>query len=89
MEFGGIAIVVLNVPPKADMTENVFGVTKDCRIAWQIERTPVTSSDPVNTYVGVSPNDADANSAWITNWNCTAVLVDVRTGRVLGTEITK
>ena len=86
-ETCGILLLVLDVPSKQSMTENVFAVSKEGRIFWQIERI-IKTSHPVNCYIGVS----DSRIPGIVvayNWNCTNVYVDIKTGKVVDTEFTK
>jgi hypothetical protein len=71
------------------MTENVFGVSRQCEILWQVERTDDTGMDPVNTYVGASRLEATPERVCLVNWNGIAVDVDVRSGRVLDMRIVK
>jgi hypothetical protein len=89
LNVGEFAVIVLDVPPDAVMTENVFGLTRDCRISWQIERSPSTASDPVNVYVGASRLVDRPSVVVVTNWNGIAAYVDVSTGRILETMIVK
>ena len=86
-ETCGILIVVLDIPPKQSMTENVFGISKTGEVIWQIERIPQTSH-PVNRYTSIKDNSISGIAvAW--NWNCTNVYIDVNTGKVIDTEFTK
>jgi hypothetical protein len=85
-ETCGLLIVVLDVPPDYLMTENVFGVSKQGEIVWQIEPTSKTSyPHPTNFYVG-SQDSNIAGLAMIWNFNGTAVFIDVRTGKVVIAE---
>lgn len=84
-EIGNFLVVLLNVPPGEVMTENVFGVLQDARIAWQIEKIPDTSTNPVNIYVDFV--DLGKNLVRVFNWNGQAVDVDVQNGKVIHTKI--
>jgi hypothetical protein len=88
LETENIIIVVLDVPPKLSMTENVFGVSAEGNIIWQIERIPETANDPVNCYVGLSAHTLQSK-CFVTNWNCICATVDIKTGKVLDTQFTK
>ena len=84
----GVFVILLEIPTKQSMTENVFGVSQEGEILWQIEKIPETATDPVNRYTGIG----DSNIAGIVvafNWNCTNVFVDINTGKVIDTEFTK
>jgi hypothetical protein len=87
-ETCGILLVVLDVPPKQSMTENVFAVSKEGEILWQIEPTPKTASHPVNSYINVGDSSIPG-IAVATNWNCTNVYINIITGKVIDTEFTK
>ncbi len=82
-----VIVVVLDVPPKQSMTENVFGVSLEGRVLWQIERIPETATDPVNRYTNV--RTGQLGTAIVFNWNGTDITIDSRTGKVLDSVITK
>jgi hypothetical protein len=84
----GIIVVVLDIPPKQSMTENVFGISEDGDIIWQIERISETASDTVNRYTGIGGSSVDGIAVAF-NWNCTNVYINVETGKVISTEFTK
>jgi hypothetical protein len=86
-EVNGILIVILEVPPDHAMTENVFGVSAEGKLLWQIERTVANSTDPVNRYLGVTSHDQ--RIARIYNWNGVNSGVDIHTGKVLDAQIVK
>jgi hypothetical protein len=75
-----VLVVVLDVPPKKVMTENVFGVSEDGKILWQIEKIPETSADTSNCYIEIINRQAD--QVRLANWNGMVVDVDVNTGTV-------
>jgi hypothetical protein len=83
VEVGDVLIVLLDVPPKESMTENVFGVSKAGQILWQIERIPATATDPVNCYTSIFPPKGGIVRLY--NWNGTGVRIDPQTGKVLAT----
>jgi hypothetical protein len=83
-EIGDMAVVVLDVPRHAVMTENVFGVSRDGTRLWQIEWIPETGTYPLNTYVGVTRADPEQGLVHVVDGNGTVVDVDIRTGKVLG-----
>jgi len=88
LETSGIIVVILDVPSKQSMTENVFGVSGDGEIIWQIERIPETATDPINRYTGFSVSSL-AGIVVASNWNCINVYIDAKTGKVVDTEFTK
>jgi hypothetical protein len=85
-EVAGTLVVVLDVPPGRVMTENVFGVSSEGKLMWQIERTAV-NANPTNVYTGITRHDQ--HIAHIYNWNANDTVVDVRTGKILDTGIAK
>jgi hypothetical protein len=87
VEVDGVLIVILDIPPDRTMTENVFGISKEGKLLWQIERTAANSSDPTNVYTTITGHDQ--NTARIYNWNGTSNSVDAGTGKVLSTGIAK
>jgi hypothetical protein len=52
IEVSGIVVVALDVPLRQSMNENVFGVSGEGKIMWQIERIPETSH-PTSVYKNV------------------------------------
>ena len=85
-EVQDVVVVILPVPPDRTMTENVFGVLGDGHVAWQIERIPETSTGSVNCYMDLRE---EGGNIIVGNWNGTDVTVDVHTGTVLGTKVTR
>jgi hypothetical protein len=83
-ESGDMAVVVVQVPTGAVMTENVFGVSRDGTRLWQIQWTAQTGSDPMNRYLGITRTDPVAGLVHIGNWNGDVVDVDIKTGKVVG-----
>lgn len=69
------------------MTENIFGVTAEGQHLWTIEGTEANSTDPTNTYTALSRLEGDVIHAF--NWNGTDNVIDVRTGKILETRVTK
>jgi hypothetical protein len=69
------------------MTENVFGVSSDGTIIWQIERNHETVANPNNQYVDVRPGSP--GTVIVGNWNGTDAVAEVATGRVVETHFTK
>lgn len=79
-EVDGVLVVVLAVPPKVSMTENVFGVSREGELLWQIKPCAANSTNPVNQYVGITGKVGAI--ARIYNWNGMNSAVDVHTGKV-------
>ena len=87
LETSGIIVVLLHIPAGKIMTENVFGISGEGKVIWQIERIPETATDPLNRYVALWDNTPGV--ALACNWNCTNAYVDVKTGKVIDTKFTK
>jgi hypothetical protein len=80
-EVDGVVVAVLGLPPGTSMTENVFGLSAEGAILWQVERIPETSSDAIaNQYVSII--GSGEGMARVSNWNGVVVDVDVQTGKV-------
>ena len=87
-ETCGILLVVLDVPPKQSMQENIFAVSKEGEVLWQIEHSPKTGTASINRYTAIGDSSIQGIVvAW--NWNCTNFYVDVKTGKIVDTEFTK
>src|SRR4051812_28055680 len=86
-EVDGICIVVLDVPPKEIMTENVFGVSVKGNILWQIERTPETATNTANSFVEIIT--FKGNTIRIATWTGLLVDVEVKTGHILNIRFGK
>lgn len=83
-----ILVILLDVPPKQSMTENVFGVSEDGKIIWQIERIPEISTNPANYYTGVNESGTLGVIACY-NWCGMNVFVDIETGKIFETQFAK
>jgi hypothetical protein len=87
VEVDGVLVVIVEIPPNRTMTENVFGISTEGKLLWQIERTAANSTDPTNMYTGITGHDQKI--VRIYNWNGTSNTVDASTGKVLSTGIAK
>jgi hypothetical protein len=76
----GVIVVILGVPASEVMTENVFGISYEGKIIWQIERTPATATNPINSYIGL--RKGGTGKVILHNWNEVATVVDTKTGRI-------
>lgn len=83
VQIGDAIVVVLDVPPKRVLTENVLALDSDGAIRWQIQRTADTASSPHNCYVGISGHDG--NTVTLANWNGMLVQVSVKDGTIIRT----
>ena len=78
--------MVLDVPTNIVMTENVFGISEEGAILWQVERHVATSTDPINSYVGVS---CEGGVVYLGDWGGHCVKIEPLTGRILDVAISK
>ncbi len=83
---GDVLVVALEVPPGGMMTENVFAISLEGEVLWQVERIPETAQPPFR-YSHVNPIGRDRVGLW--NWACWSVEVDIHTGHVLSKRWTK
>ena len=81
VEVDDVLVVTLKVPPGHTMTENVFGISKNGGILWQIERVRETSTDPLDYYVGVTTYFK--NTVSVANYNGQVASIDVLTGKIV------
>jgi hypothetical protein len=86
-EVDGVLVVILEVPPGGVMTENVFGISPEGKVTWQIERTAANSTDPINCYIGITSHDQ--HIARIYNWNGINSALDVHTGALFDFQFAK
>lgn len=82
--YGEVVVVLLDVLAKADCNENVFGVARTGKIAWQIPRRKhVYRSSP---YTGLIRNQ---DFARVANWDGLVIDIDPSTGNIVGEHWTK
>lgn len=81
VEVGDVLIVVLDVPAGEVLTENVFALSSDGAILWQIERTPGSSSNLQYCYVGITTHGSGAVT--VASWTGMLVEVGVNNGKVI------
>ncbi len=80
-EVGNVVVVLLDVPAHESMTENVFGVSQDGDVVWQIEPIPDITNDPTDCYTGFV--SATPGKLALCKWGGIGVEIDPNTGRVL------
>ena len=83
LKVGRVLVAVLKLPAGQSMTENVFGISEDEALLWQIERIPATSIDAQsNQYAGIIAHNEGNGTVRVSNWNGVVVDVDVSSGKV-------
>ena len=85
-DLGDMLLVLLQPPNDVSFQENVFAVSPQGEILWQIEPNP-SSSSPEYLYTQVMRFDDTAIHLW--NYSCDVVEVEKSTGKVLGSEFIK
>lgn len=77
-DFGGVGVVRLEVRPGNHYNENVFGVSADRRILWQIERERHIYPDSPYTTLR-----KDGDLAVVGSWDGIVLWLDPPTGKVV------
>lgn len=80
----GIIIVRLDVPPGRIMNENIYGVSKDGNILWQISKLGHIYGD--SPYTGMTRR---GDKFTIYNWDGLDVTIDPYTGEILSKSYSK
>ena len=84
IEIDDVVVVLLSIPTGVTYNENIFGVSNKGGIIWQIEGTvPQSSNSP---YVDI---EKSMDGLDIFNWSGLKSRVNVRTGKVTHTSVTK
>ena len=83
-KFDDCIIVMIEPPMKVIFNENVFGVSYDGKILWQIEAVKHVHKDSPYTWIG-HKNDL----LEIYNWDGSLYLVNPKTGKVLNEKFIK
>jgi hypothetical protein len=79
-------VVVLTEPTRGeDCTRNVYGISPEGEMLWQIQAVHPNSHQP-NTYTGFIFRDRSASSVWIANWSGMSAEIDPRSGEILALE---
>jgi hypothetical protein len=87
VEVDDVLVVRLDVPVNVSMSRNVFGLSKKGELLWQIESVPGISHDPKARYVGIFARPG--GRVILVEFMGVNVTVDAKTGKVLGTGISK
>lgn len=88
-EVNGTIVLVLEIPPSVAYPDNVFGYVKDESRLWQIDPCGYyTVAAPDVRAIGISPL-ARPGEARVFTWIGVNVRIDLKTGKVVGTEIGK
>ena len=86
-EVDGVLVVILEIPRGRVMTENVFGVSPEGKILWQIEPSVDNSTDPTNRYLDIILYNGPI--VRILNWGGINSALDVRNGKVYDHRVVK
>ncbi|GAB4393523.1 MAG: hypothetical protein Tsb005_12190 [Gammaproteobacteria bacterium] len=77
-EFGEILVVRLKIPVGIILNENVFGVSSEGKILWQIEKLSSVYTD--NPFTGMV---REGDNAKLFNWDGTDLIVNPATGEII------
>lgn len=84
LDFPEVIIARLNIPPKANFNENVFGISYEGKILWQI--LPQQHLDDDSPYTGMNYENGNAG---LYNWDATLYIVNPLTGQVITKQFVK
>ena len=76
--FGNVAVVRLDVPPGTRLNENVFAISSDGRVLWQI--APESHAYEDSPYTGLS---RDGDQVVAHNWDGAVLWLDPASGQVI------
>ncbi len=82
--FGDLLVVRLKVPVGITYNENVFGVSYDGRILWQIEKLKYIYKD--SPFTGMV---REGDYIKLCNWDGTDLIVDPNTGKIISKGYSK
>lgn len=78
VEFDDFVVVLLDVPPDQSHNENVYGVSREGNVLWQVPpRKHVYANSPY-TYA-----ERKGDSVFLSNWDGLELTVDAATGVIL------
>lgn len=84
LNFPEVIIVLLDVPPKANFNENVYGVSYDGKVLWQVSPYRHLGSD--SPYTGIN---YESDKAGLYNWDSTLYVVEPETGQLINKRFVK
>jgi len=84
LNFPHAIVVRLDVPPKAHFNENVFGISYDGKILWQV--LPQQHVREESPYTSIS---YEGSKAGLYNWDATLYVVEPTTGKVVDKQFLK
>ncbi|MDQ5899645.1 MAG: hypothetical protein QG624_564 [Pseudomonadota bacterium] len=76
--FGDMLVVRLKIPVGTTYNENVFGVSYDGKILWQIEKLKYVYND--SPFTGMV---REGNNIKLCNWDGTDLIVNSQTGEII------
>ena len=80
--FKNVIVVCLNYY-EVTYNENIFGLSLNGDVLWQIQKyIPIEGSK--SAFVGLTKENE--NLVWATNWDGTALLLNVKTGEIIKNE---
>ena len=76
--FGTVAVVRLDVPPGTRYNENIFGVSSEAHLLWQVKKEPRVYED--SPYTNLSRK---GELAVASNWDGCTVVLEPQSGSVV------
>lgn len=84
LNFPGVIVVLLNIPTGEIFNENVFGVSFDGEVLWQVAPQRYLGDD--SPYTGMNYEDGKAG---LYNWDSTLYVVEPMTGELISKRFVK
>lgn len=84
LNFPNVIIVLLNIPTGKIFNENVFGVSCDGEVLWQVAPQRYLGDD--SPYTGMNYED---DKAGLYNWDSTLYVVEPLTGELISKRFVK
>jgi len=84
VSFDNVVVVLLKMPSGVIFNENVFGVSLNGQIRWQIQKLLPDTEDSPHINIKRSANGLDAY-----NWSGLKIRVNLKTGKIVDKRITK
>ena len=88
-EIQGTIIVILDITPNEIFSRNAYGYVLSESRLWQIDK--YYPQEPLSgvVVIDILPNDNIIGQVILWTWTCIVLYVDIKTGKVIRTEISK
>jgi hypothetical protein len=78
IELESLAVIRLEIPPNINYNENVFGVSEDGQLLWQIKKVALVYTN--SPYVNLSKHDSLVVAQ---NWDGLSLWLEPATGKIV------